>query len=285
MSPLSDEQLDLAANEAATMHGLDLGAAIGEGTFKRVYQIENHQNLVLKVFKRPVTERDDREIQICSSGKLCSVPRIHHTGHLEMGRHPFRVTYVIEQRLNGRSLGDHLLSRGSLTSQECIQLQNGLLKAALEIWNCRLVHRDIKPDNIFVKDNDFSSIYLLDLGLARHLDLVSLTASWAPQGPGTPYFASPEQLNNEKAFTDWRSDQFSIAVTICVCAISSHPYQIAEEQIYQRETVARVAERTGQLNDKFCALATGSLSPLYKMAKLWPVERYCSINSITELIK
>jgi hypothetical protein len=55
---------------------------------------------------------------------------------------------------------------------------------------------------------------LVDFGLVRDLSETSLTASWLPRGPGTPLFASPEQLNNEKALIDWRSDQFSIGVIL-----------------------------------------------------------------------
>jgi serine/threonine protein kinase len=82
-----------------------------------------------------------------------------------------------------------------------------------ELWSRRVVHRDVKPDNILIRNTDGSPC-IIDLGIARLLDRTSLTVSYLPQGPCTPPYAAPEQLTNRKARIDWRTDQFALGIVL-----------------------------------------------------------------------
>jgi serine/threonine protein kinase len=111
-----------------------------------------------------------------------------------------------------------------------------------------------------------------DFGLVRDLEAPSLTQSWAIRGPGTPFYAPPEQLNNEKDLIDWRADQFSLAVAITLITFGAHPYE--KQGMSMAELVEAVATRSGP-TDKFIAAAQGAhLAPLVKMVAPWPVSRY-----------
>ena len=73
-----------------------------------------------------------------------------------------------------------------------------------------------RPDGSFV---------LLDVGVARHQDLDTLTAFNAPHGPGTPGYLAPEQLVASKGHDlDSRSDQFAIATVIFECLSGHLPF-------------------------------------------------------------
>jgi serine/threonine protein kinase len=136
-----------------------------------------------------------------------------------------------------------------------------------------LVHRDIKPDNILLRNNGFDPV-LVDFGLVRDLTATSLTASWALRGPGTPYFASPEQLNNQKDLIDWRSDQFSLGVVASFCQFGLHPYQTPDEPVFASTTVDRVASR-GDFGSSFLnSVQNNGCAFLQKMVSPWPVSRY-----------
>src|SRR5690606_10231964 len=82
--------------------------------------------------------------------------------------------------------------------------------AAAETAN--VVHRDVKPGNI-ISCTD-GSFWLIDFGIARHLNLHSLTDSNQLWGKGTPGYAPPEQMRNAKPSIDGRSDLFALGVTI-----------------------------------------------------------------------
>ena len=66
--------------------------------------------------------------------------------------------------------------------------------------------------------------WLLDFGIARHLDLTSLTPTLA-SGIGTLGYAPPEQYRNWKSDIDARADLFALGVVAFEAAAGRHPYR------------------------------------------------------------
>jgi serine/threonine protein kinase len=91
-------------------------------------------------------------------------------------------------------------------------------------------------------------------------------------GPGTPFFAAPEQLNNEKTLIDWRTDQFALGVTLALAYFGFHPYQADGEG--PSESVAHVAARTSPSKKFLDAVAAAKLPAIARMVSAWPVERF-----------
>jgi serine/threonine protein kinase len=105
----------------------------------------------------------------------------------------------------------------------------------------------------------------------RILNETSLTQSWLVQGPGTPFFSSPEQLVNDKHLIDWRSDQFSLGVVIAFCVFGFHPY--AEGGCSDAQAVERVARRSSASSRFVEAANSCGLPTLVRMTYPWPVQR------------
>ena len=66
--------------------------------------------------------------------------------------------------------------------------------------------------------------WLLDFGIARHLDKESITASGAMFGPASAGYAPPEQFRNIKTEIDIRTDLFAIGVVAYEALTGSHPF-------------------------------------------------------------
>lgn len=132
------------------------------------------------------------------------------------------------------------------------------------------MHRDLKPENILL-NADVAPV-IDDFGIVRDLADISLTQSWALRGPGTPYYASPEQLNNEKELIDWRADQFSLGVSLSVVTLGIHPYH--RTGMTMDRVVEAVAQRDGPAAQFVTVATAAGLSALTKMTAAWPVGRF-----------
>lgn len=121
------------------------------------------------------------------------------------------VIAVLEEHIPGRTLRE-ILDAGAPDDQEILDWATTLLDILTVAEENEVVHRDVKPGNVIV-DPD-GNCWLLDFGLARHLDLESVTATEASQGVGTPGYSPPEQFMNIKEQIDGRSDLFGLGVTL-----------------------------------------------------------------------
>lgn len=90
------------------------------------------------------------------------------------------------------------------------------------IWDKNIVHRDLKPDNILITPDGRPRI--IDLGIARSLDSISITQSWMG-GPCTKIYAAPELLVYNKKMIDTRTDQYSLGIILVQLLLKSiHPF-------------------------------------------------------------
>lgn len=260
------------ANAYCQANECTLVGPVGKGAFKETYHVEtkNGEYRALKVYRPGFSaERTGRETDAmtrCSHGsigKLLSIGSFEHGG----------MSHVVslEEFLDGGTLSSRLEGSRLLTSSDVESLGRLLIDAIEHIASLRLVHRDIKPDNIMFRDSGMTPV-IVDFGLVRDLDQHSLTMTWVMRGPGTPLFAPPEQLLNEKALIDWRADQFSLAVLLSFSAFGFHPYAEPGDNILS--IVERVASRTGPSLQFITAARSANLESLTKMAAAYPVQRF-----------
>lgn len=177
-------------------------------------------DVVLKLFHLTADpERVVREVQAVQNIQSGRVPRVLDVGTISA---PFgQLIWVREERVQGQDLR-RVLSNGSVAPRTVLRIGLHVLEALVIAEDARIVHRDVKPENIMVSANDDG--YLLDFGLARHLDLESLTATALAFGVGTPGYAPPEQFRNRKPEIDSRSDLFALGVTLYECVEGVNPF-------------------------------------------------------------
>ena len=116
-----------------------------------------------------------------------------------------------------------VLASGPRPLQDVLRLGRQLLATLAIAETKRIVHRDVKPENVMLdRSGDF---WLLDFGLARLLDMDSLTATHLPFGVGTLGYSAPEQFRNQKRLIDARADLFSLGVLLYECVVGLNPFR------------------------------------------------------------
>jgi serine/threonine protein kinase len=246
---------------------------VGMGAFKETYAVIDSTGRLqaLKIIdaSKQNLKRTEREIEAlrrCECEGICRL-FAHGTWKDTSGTvHE----YYLEEFLGGGTLTDRL-KRGKLSIDQVRLYGRDLAVAIDHLKGHDLVHRDIKPDNIMFREGEDRPV-LVDLGLVRDLSISSITESWIVRGPGTPYFASPEQLNNEKRLISWKSDQFSLGVVLSICLLGRHPYDTGGLQ--PAEIVHAVAERKEVPTFFKVAVVEAGLLALVRMVEGWPIRRY-----------
>jgi serine/threonine protein kinase len=175
--------------------------------------------VVLKLL-RPgqADEATEREVLAVETINAPRVPQIFELGRLHT---PFGgILWLREQRVFGPTVRE-LLKSGPFSARHLFSMALHLLEALVRAEEARIVHRDVKPDNIILSSEDF---WLLDFGIARHLRLQSLTGTGQLWGKFTLGYSPPEQCRNIKPDIDSRSDLFALGVTLYECATGVNPF-------------------------------------------------------------
>ena len=143
---------------------------------------------------------------------------------------------IVMEYLDGSDLKARLKRGQRFTQEELVKWWNQLVDALNYTHKKGIVHRDIKPGNIFVdREGD---VKLLDFGIAKVRDSVSKTQTG--QKLGTLMYMSPEQVKDSKHI-DYRTDVYSLAVTFVHLITGKKPYdsdttsdfEISEQIVYK----------------------------------------------------
>ncbi len=162
--------------------------------------------------KRERIERFEREAR--AAGKLSHPNIVTIYDHWEEnGRH-----FIAMEYLDGQTLRDVMQVRHTLPHKEAIDIAAQMLAALAHAHHHKVIHRDIKPDNIFILPG--GHVKLTDFGIARLSEEPALTSNG--QVFGTPSYMSPEQI--EGKHIDHRSDLFSLGVLLYEMLAGRKPF-------------------------------------------------------------
>ncbi|MEV4600458.1 serine/threonine-protein kinase [Amycolatopsis sp. NPDC049253] len=100
------------------------------------------------------------------------------------------------------------------------EFARGIISGLNALHDAKLIHRDVKPENIALRGGNLTDPVILDLGTAKLLDMDSITQY--PTIIGTTMYMAPEQLRSERALK--ASDLWSAGVVIYELATGHHPF-------------------------------------------------------------
>ncbi len=200
---------------------------LGEGGFSAVFEAVHSitgREVALKllhphlVTTEQITERFLMEAR--------AMARIRHDGIvqvLDAGTDPDGTVYIALELLNGESLETTLLRVQKLTWGEAVRIGVDLLDALAEAHRNKIIHRDIKPGNIFIvrKSDGSSQAKLLDFGIAH---VTQRGQKLTQQGMilGTPEYMSPEQSRGIQVGPE--SDLWSVGIVLFECLVGQTPF-------------------------------------------------------------
>jgi eukaryotic-like serine/threonine-protein kinase len=216
--PVLREQLSEAVADRYSLEG-----ELGRGGMATVYLARNRQSgelVALKAMHQNVgsaigLERFRREMGIAASLDHPNIVPLTDSGSAG------EVLYYVMPYVQGESLLQRLDRDRVLPVDEAIRIAQDVAQALAYAHGRGIVHRDVKPENVLLRDGD---ALIADFGLARAIgaaDRRRLTATGVVVG--TIHYMSPEQLL-ERPDLDQRSDIYSLGCILYEMLTGSPPY-------------------------------------------------------------
>jgi serine/threonine protein kinase len=214
-----------------------LAGRLGEGGMGAVYRARHtlmNKPCAVKVLTGPAASEElawrrfQREAQ--------SASRLDHENCIrvtDFGRTADGIAYLVMELLEGRTLAEELNERGALAIPRLVPIGRQIAAALAHAHGLGVVHRDLKPDNVFLVPRGAAGdlVKVLDFGLAKLVgdarpasgSLSTLTEAGSVFG--TPEYMSPEQAEGKPL--DARADVYSFGVLLYQMMTGMLPFQAA----------------------------------------------------------
>jgi eukaryotic-like serine/threonine-protein kinase len=184
----------------------------GMGTVFRASHLNNGRAVAIKILHAEYTANQDLRKRFQREGYIAN--QISHPGAvtvLDDGVASDGAPYLVMELLEGQSLRDLGGTESRVAPRRLLDIVVKVLDVLEVAHDAGVIHRDLKPDNVFVTTD--GTVKVVDFGVARAADL--------PAGPanektasgivmGTPEYMAPEQARGRSELVDARSDLWSI---------------------------------------------------------------------------
>lgn len=208
----------------------ELKRLLGVGMTGAVYEAHHkytHQRVAVKVMHQQLVSDDNAVARFLREAK--SVAKIGHPAIVEVldaGETQDRMPFVCLELLHGRSMGRILQENGRMAYDDVIAIGLDILGGLAAAHSVGIVHRDMKPDNVFVLEDASggSRVKILDFGVAKNLQSTGASGVLTKPGAtiGTPSYMSPEQAR--AAAIDERTDLWSTGALLFHAAAGRPPF-------------------------------------------------------------
>ena len=194
--------------------GFEIIEKIGEGGMGAVFkarQVSMDRLVALKLLPERLAQNEEFTARFLREARTAAkLDHVNVVRGIDVGRDGEDYYFAMEF-VEGESVAKVLKREGVMPEERAVRIAVQVARALSHAWEQKLIHRDIKPDNILLTKNDVAK--LADLGLARSTQQDSMMMTQTGVAVGTPHYMSPEQTRGEKSI-DIRTDIYSLGATL-----------------------------------------------------------------------
>jgi TPR repeat protein/predicted Ser/Thr protein kinase len=260
------------------------------GVTYKAFDTNLHCHVALKIIAPDLLgdeltrERFQREARVAAAIRHPNVAAVSYLGEEEG-----EIFYAMEF-VEGITLDQEIRDHSRLAPSKALEIALQVCRALAALHRQGLVHRDIKPSNVMLTEageEDFR-VKLVDFGLAKFLagnfTSPALAQASAAGFHGTPYYASPEQINGQEV--DIRSDIYSLGATIFTTLSGHVPFSGSFAQVLsQHLTKPPPLEAIGDLPPDIRALVGRMLAKNPGDRFQTPAELRAALEAICQMIR
>ncbi len=230
---------------------------IGEGGMGAVYEALDEsldRHVAIKTLLSEVAQDPESRKRFFREGKAAAKLRHPHVVEVYGVGIEDEIPYLVMELLNGESFAAMLDRETQIPTERVIDILLPVISALVIAHQEGVIHRDLKPDNIFLQKTRAKTMVpkLLDFGISKvtgaHNSRITHTSSLM----GTPYYMSPEQARGGKDI-DAQIDQWSMGVILYEA--------LAGERPITGDTVLEILHRIATMPIKPLGVAVPHVSP------------------------
>lgn len=195
--------------------GYEILAELGRGGMGAVYQarqISLQRLVALKIL--PPHLAGDQDFIARFQSEAVAAASLNHPNLVQVyaAGESDGIEFIAMEFVEGETIQHRLRRCGRLPLTEALDIAYHVATALDHAWQtAQLIHRDVKPDNIFLAQN--GAVKLGDFGLAKILRDGATSVTVTGHVLGSPHFISPEQARGQRD-VDFRADIYSLGCTL-----------------------------------------------------------------------
>ncbi len=273
---------DASVAPSTIIAGFQIIEEIGRGSNGVVYLAEQtslDRKVALKIL--PDAKAEDPGFVKAFLKEARAAARLNHPNIIQAydaGVTGDGIYFLAMELIDGRSLEEHIQSKGAMKAKNAIKIALELAKALEYSWNKEhLFHGDIKPDNIMIRKDGHSK--LADFGLAK-----TIFDDKSDEIMATPMYAPPEVIRGQHKKIGFKSDMYSFGVTFYEILCGKPPFDEADCEkvlaMHLRKNHIPLIERMPEIDRSLSDLIDKLLS---KKPKQRPQDWTSVIESLEEI--
>ncbi len=233
-----------------TVGGIPLLRKIGKGAMGAVYYAIHprlHVEVAIKILPFHLAEQDAKIIdRFMSEGRMAASLESDHIVRVLDVNVDGETHYLVMQFIRGESAGA-LVRRTKeagalgLTESDALKIVRASTKGLAAAHERGIIHRDVKPDNILIPNNNLDRTKLADLGLAKPEGGGGSVGTMSMVAMGTPGYMAPEQAEDAKTAGP-AADVFAMGATLYALMMGKAPFAGSSIAIILRDTAMKDPE-------------------------------------------
>jgi len=153
--------------------------------------------------------------------------------------------FLVMEYVEGQTLRDLLKELGRVPEELCRHIAREVTKGLAAIHAAGIVHRDVKPENVLITEEQV--VKIMDLGVARLQD-EAIKLSQTGAFLGSVEYAAPEQFMGAGEGIDGRTDLHALGLILYELATGQNPYRDEDARKVLRKVLDEEPRRAGEIN-------------------------------------
>jgi serine/threonine-protein kinase len=259
---------------------------LGAGGMGAVYEAKDtvlDKRVALKILHKAIAQDEQMNARFIQEARAASAFKHRHVVEsLDFGAHE-GAPFLVMEFLEGESFADLLQRHKTITPERAVALLEPIARALSRAHQAGIIHRDVKPDNIYLAKGDHDDECvpkLVDFGIAKRTTEGELRLTKTSVAMGTPFYMPPEQAMGARDVTA-SADQYAFAAMLFEAVSGKFPH---DGESYNALIINKVTKEPLALTEAAPGINPAFAAVVMKALSREPGARYRSMTELRDAL-